>query len=438
MNILLVTTYFYPQNRIPVLRVGQWAKYWALQGHHVTVLTTLKYPFLGPYGLQPALPDGVEVVEVPYLPRWLHRSPATGHPGTAPRQPANASLLRRQLRKWRSYIGSLCDVHDLWIRPAQRRGLELMAHRRYDAIVSSFSPPAVHVVASRLKAAHPEAVWLADFRDLWANNHITSARGVLRRIEDALERRSLTGRADLLATVSQPLADVLQARYPDMSVVVLENGFDPQEFPDWSERLRTPPEVGDTLRICYTGTLYPGRRDPTPLLDALNRLIDAGRLDAQRVAVDFYGQNEKELATILAQHDGNRHGIVRAHGFVSRDEALAAQARSSLLLLLESAEPEARGVMTGKLFEYLVSGKPILGVGLDEDSVAAALIRDTGTGFCSRNPHEIAAVLAQALETGRFGFYAPVAERIAPYARDRQAEAITHRLSGAKEQRSCS
>src|SRR5690606_41574206 len=114
------------------------------------------------------------------------------------------------------------------------------------------------------------------------------------------------------------------------------------------------------------------------------------------------------------------------------------QAASSAMLLRESGEPEARGVTTAKLFMYLVSGKPILGIGLDEDSVAAALIRDTGTRFCSRNPHEIAAVLAQALETGRFGLYAPVAERIAPYARDRQAEAITHRLSGAKEQRPCS
>lgn len=436
MNILLVTTYFYPQNRVPVLRVGQWAKYWALQGHHVTVLTTLKYPFLGPYGLQPDLPDGVEVVEVPYLPRWLHRPPPTTQPADAPGQSgasSSTSALRRQLRKLRTHIGSLVDIHDLWVGPARRKGLELMAERSYDVIVSSFSPPAVHIVASRLKAAHPDVAWMADFRDLWAANHITSAKGVLGWIEGAIERRSLAGRADLLTTVSEPLAQVLQARYPDLAVQVVENGFDPHEFPGWQQRLQRPPLVGDTLRICYTGTLYPGRRDPALLLEAINTLIDDGTLDRQRVVVDFYGQNEKELAAMLARSDGNRHGIVHAHGLVSRSEALAAQARSSLLLLLESAEPEARGVMTGKLFEYLVSGIPVLGVGIDTESVAGALLHHTGTGFSSRSSDEIATQLARAVESGRFSFYDPRPERIEPYARDRQALEIVTRLSAARD-----
>jgi len=437
MNILLVTTYFYPQNRIPVLRVGQWAKYWALQGHRVTVLTTWKYPFLGPYGLHPALPAGVEVVEIPYLPQWMLRRPENAAPSAPDGAPAGPSALRRRVRQWRARIGSLIDIHDLWIAPARRKGLELMAQQRYDAIVSSFSPPAAHMVASRLKAAHPETVWLADFRDLWANNHITSARGVLRSVESVLERRSLRGRADMLATVSEPLADELRHRYPGLPVSVIENGFDPEEFPDWRARIRTPPAVGGTLRICYAGTLYPGRRDPTPLFEAVNRLIDEGVLDRRSVALDFYGQNEVELASILAASRGNRHGIVHAHGFVPRAEALAAQARSSLLLLLESPAPDARGVMTGKLFEYLVSGVPIVAVGIDAQTAAGAVIEQTGTGFCARSADDIAERLRQALAGGRFDFYAPRAERIAAYARDRQARGIVEQLERIKEAQPC-
>lgn len=439
MRIMLVSSYFYPQNRIPVLRVGQWAKYWALQGHEVTVLTTRKYPFLGPYGLSPGLPDTVEVVEVPYLPDWLRkrmerRAPSRGSKAT---EESSGQRLRARIRRLRGHIGSLFDIHDLWVGPARRKGLALMAARPYDAIISSFSPPAVHLVASRLKAAHPDIPWVADFRDLWADNHITSARGILRHIERTLERRTIGGRADALMTVSEPLAETLRQRYPAQPAWVVENGFDPEEFTDWRARIRTPPDSRGMLRICYAGTLYPGRRDPTPLFDAVNRLIDTGVLDRRQVAIDFYGQNEKELADILARCHGNRHGIVHAHGFVSRNDSLASQACSSLLLLLESAEPEARGVLTGKLFEYLVSGIPILAVGIDSNNAAGALLQRTGTGICARTTEEIEQILTEAMQDGRFGFYQPQAEKIAAYARDRQAREILEQLSRMKEAISC-
>lgn len=439
MRILLVTTYFYPQNRIPVLRVGQWAKYWALQGHEVTVLTTEKYPFLGPYGLSPQLPDSVEVVEVPFLPDWLRKRLARSGTSTGgvPSGESTGQRLRQRVRTWRSHIGSLVDIHDMWIAPALRKGLELLSRRPYDAIVSSFSPPAAHIVATRIKARHPEIVWLADFRDLWAHNHITSARGILRSIESTLEKRSIRNKADALMTVSEPLAESLRQRYPQHPVWVIENGFDPEEFPDWRERLRPAPSAAGMLRICYAGTLYPDRRDPTPLLMAINRLIDNGVLSRDQVALDFYGQNEKELTAILERCNGNRHGIVHAHGFVSRQESLAAQARSSLLLLLESSEPAARGVLTGKLFEYLVSGIPILAVGVDGENAAAALLHHTGTGLSALTAEEIESILERSLRSGCFGFYQPQPERIAQYARDRQASHIVGEMTRIREARPC-
>ena len=442
MRILLISSYFYPQNRVPVLRVGQWAKYWAQQGHEVTVLTTHKYPFLGPYGLSPELPPGVTVVEVPFLPEWLRERLArrSGAPAAGDNTVATGTAgdhLRQRVRKLRGYIGSLIDIHDLWVGPARRRGMELMAARHHDVIVSSFSPPAAHMIACRLKAAHPDAVWLADFRDLWANNHITSARSVLRWMENALEQRTVGNRADALCTVSTPLAEDLRSRYPDLPVWVVENGFDPEEFPGWESRLKPGRPVSRPLRICYAGTLYPGRRDPSPLFDAVNSLIDNGVIDRRQIAIDFYGQNEKELAEILHRCHGNRHGIVHAHGFVSREESLAAQSRSDLLLLLESSEPAARGVLTGKLFEYLVSGIPVLAVGIDERSAAAGVLQHTGTGCCATRSEAIASILRRAVDTGHFDFYSPQPERISSYARDRQAEHIVSRLSQLKEAQPC-
>jgi len=155
------------------------------------------------------------------------------------------------------------------------------------------------------------------------------------------------------------------------------------------------------------------------------------------VSIDFYGQNEKELGAILERCHGNRHGVVHAHGFVSRSDSLAAQARSSLLLLLESSEPAARGVLTGKLFEYLVSGIPVLAVGIDSSNAAGELLLRTGTGFCARTSDEIADMLTQAVNTGRFDFYAPKADLITSFSRDRQAYGIAERLNLLREAQPC-
>ncbi|RTZ42385.1 hypothetical protein EKL30_11735 [Candidimonas sp. SYP-B2681] len=435
-KILLVSCFFYPQNRIPVLRIGQWAKCWASQGHSVTVLTTKKYSFMGPFGLEADLPPGVTVVEVPSLPTWLQsrmKNPAakTGQQTftTASTKAPAETGLKKRIRVLRQYIGSMLDINDLWISPAYHAGMRLLAEDHYDVIVSSYSPPATHVVASKLKRQHPNLVWFADFRDLWVNNHITSAKGIFKTLENIKERRTLGGLADAIITVSKPLAVDLQSRYPALPVWVIENGFDPQEFPTWMESLSAAPQLADCITICYAGTIYPNRRDPTPLFNAVNELIDAGLISADKVSIEFYSQNERELNEIIERTCANRHNIIKIKGFVSRQTSLEAQRKSNLLLLLESGEPEAKGMLTGKVFEYMVSGIPILAVGIDNTHAAGELLEKTGTGFCSNDPQELKKLLLAAIASNQFSFYKPHKDLIAKYARDKQAQSIIERLT---------
>jgi glycosyltransferase involved in cell wall biosynthesis len=436
-KILLVSCFFYPQNRIPVLRIGQWAKCWAAQGHSVTVLTTEKYDFMGPFGLEANLPPGVTVVEVPSLPTWLRsrmKKPKGKGSGQLPATTlsTNGSVetaLKKRIRVLRQYIGSTLDINDLWIAPAYRAGMRLLAQGDYDVIVSSYSPPATHVVASKLKKQHPNLVWFADFRDLWVNNHITSAKGIFRRLENIKERRTLQGRADAIITVSKPLAVDLQSRYPALPVWVVENGFDPQEFPTWMESLSATPQLADCITICYAGTIYPNRRDPTPLFTAVNELIDAGLISKEKVSIEFYSQNEHELDEIIKRTLANRHNIIKIKGFVSRQTSLEAQRKSNLLLLLESGEPEAKGMLTGKVFEYMVSGIPILAVGIDNTHAAGELLEQTGTGFCSNDPQELKQLLLASFKSNQFSFYKPQTDLIGKYSRDKQAHSIIERLT---------
>ncbi|NYT62136.1 glycosyltransferase [Alcaligenaceae bacterium] len=436
-RILLISCSFYPQNRISVLRVGQWAKYWASQGHKVTVLTTRKYSFMGPFGLDGDLPKEVAVVEVPcrliWLQKWLGKhtnNPYASDSNCPSIDPTSRlSRLKSKAREIRQYIGSMFDIHDLWVAPARKAGMRLLAEQRYDVIVSSYSPPATHVVASKLKAKHPELVWFADFRDLWANNHITAAKGLFKILELAKEHRTIQNRADALITVSAPLAADLQTRHPDLPVWVIENGFDPEEFPSWMEAVSADPQLENHITICYTGTIYPNRRDPTPLFTAVNDLIDAGLISPDKVSIDFYSQNERELNNIIRLTAANRHNIIKIKGFVTRQASLEAQRKSSLLLLLESSEPDAKGMLTGKIFEYLVSGIPILAVGIDPTHAAAELLERTGTGICSNDTEELKQLLLAAIKFNRFSFYDPHKELIAKYSREKQAKSIIDRLA---------
>jgi hypothetical protein len=99
------------------------------------------------------------------------------------------------------------------------------------------------------------------------------------------------------------------------------------------------------------------------------------------------------------------------------------------LLLLESGKAEARGVLTGKLFEYLVSGTPILAVGIDRQNAAGELLESTGTGCCSTNADELKQLFLAATKSGKFDFFNPRIELITQYSRDKQAQLIIDRLS---------
>src|SRR5690606_41379053 len=144
----------------------------------------------------------------------------------------------------------------------------------------------------------------------------------------------------------------------------------------------------------------------------------------EKIAIEFYGQNEKELEEIIRRTCANRHNVIKIKGFVSRQVSLEAQRRSDLLLLLESGEPLAKGMLTGKVFEYLVSGIPILAVGIDNTHAAGELLENTGTGYCASDTDELKRLLLAAIELKHFSFYRPRKDLIARFSRQIQARSI--------------
>lgn len=254
------------------------------------------------------------------------------------------------------------DYEAGWQPHAVRAGLHLLSRERFDAILSSSGPGTAHVISRELKD-HSKLPWLADLRDLWTQHYYYPWSPIRQAIERRLELRTLSA-ADALTTVSTPLADKLRELHRHRRIQAIPNGFDPDE------QERDSPPLTKEFTITYTGTLYPRKQDPSFLFEAIRDL---------RVKVRFFGRvlDPAWLEGLIEQYGvRDRVDVI---GVRSREEVLRAQRESQLLLLLDWMDPEQPGVYTGKVFEYLAAGRPILSIGR-EGGVVRDLLDETGAG----------------------------------------------------------
>jgi hypothetical protein len=174
-------------------------------------------------------------------------------------------------------------------------------------------------------------------------------------------------------------------------VATIYNGYDPLDF-DFtvSSSPSSPARPNAPLIIGYTGGIYPGRRDPTPLFMALKMLGEMG----DRFRVVFCGTDPLHVWP-LAERAGVAR-LVEVRPGIPYAESLMFQRQSDVLLLMQWNDPREQGNCPGKFFEYIASLRPILVLGL-EDGVPATITRERSAGFCSNDPPTIARQLQRWL-----------------------------------------
>jgi glycosyltransferase involved in cell wall biosynthesis len=229
--------------------------------------------------------------------------------------------------------------------------------------------------------------WIAEFRDHFADNPYSNLPAWRNPIDRWIERRVVRSAAACV-TVSEPMAATLRARHGKPTFVVL-NGYDGAV-----RRTSTLSSPEAPLTILYTGIIYPGRRDPSALFAALASL---GPL-AKDVEVTFHGQDLRGVAALARHYHVSEQ--VRVLGTIAHCDALARQQAADVLLLLLWNDPREVGVYTGKFFEYVGAGRPILAAG-SQDGVAAQLIRERGLGVVATDSSAIAVALRGWLKEKR-------------------------------------
>ena len=392
MNILIITHHFPPENAMASLRPYSWAKYWNKFGHQVCVLTTQKELFDGPQTLELDC-ESFKVVALSYLSKQKSRTHSRLNPGKiASRRVRQQQFLKRLVLMSRRIrqatgTGALLSVRSLWIIPSVKTALRLHKGNPFDLVVSTYGPPAPHIIAGILKRRVSSLYWIADYRDLWNDYNAETRRWPFSTIEAQVER-TFVKRSNLITTVSQPLCTILERKF-NKRVISIENGFDISDL-----QLRRDnffPKDG-TVRLVYTGRVHSQKRDPSPLFSAIQKLLETGAATTENLEVLFYSNEIGILQKLI--DDFGISKIVKIAGFVDRASSLSIQCSADALIFLDWNDPSIDGILTGKIFEYIFAGKPILGIGSDETRSAGRLIRDSGTGVCLGNsPDKIADVL---------------------------------------------
>jgi glycosyltransferase involved in cell wall biosynthesis len=352
MRILIITYFFPPYNTIGAVRLGKIAKYLTKFGHEVRVVTA-KNQSLG-LELQTSLELEIPSSNVLYT-RWLDLSKLK--PG----------FLKGQI---------LSNGHVGWLPFALFTTNRLLRSWKPDLIFASAMPTVSLMVGYGVSVRH-KIPFIAELRDLWIDDFIVKYSPKRRIVEESLERKVLS-HATSVITVSPPLAEILRKKY-NKEIDVVYNGFDQEDY-EQTHEIKYPKE--DALSIVYTGTLYENYRDPSPLFEAMH-ILDTQK---DQICVKFFGEDGDKVIE-LAKRFGVEQSVKTSFRVPYRDSTRI-QRKSDILLLLLWLDPRARGMYTGKLFEYIGARRPILAIGHPDNDVAD-LIRERNLGFVSLDPKEI-------------------------------------------------
>ena len=389
MKVLIVSVYFPPAGGGGVQRPLKLATHLPGLGHEVHVLA-------------PDDPKWIHTDEnLPLPPQaTVHRARYLGPRGRKAAEELRAArglarlLLRVRLLPRRFLVP---DENVPWLLTAIPAAKRIVREHGIDVVITTSPPNSVHLVGAAVQQATGVA-WVADLRDsLILHPHRRSDESWVVRLKEQTDHwvaRRVARRADAIIGVSEQIAEEARAAVAatggHAEVVHIPNGSD---FDDFDGITYAP---GPRFRITHAGSFF-GKRDPKPFLTALKALDDPAVV--ARFAGDFRSA-DREWAE--AQGFGDQLELIP---YVPRRRSLELQRESeALLLLIPDAGGRGKGVLSGKVFEYLAAERPVLAA-VPVDGAAADLIRETGAGVVAPpdDPEQLRAALADLVARWRAG-----------------------------------
>ncbi len=260
------------------------------------------------------------------------------------------------------------DARVFWVKPSVVFLEKYILENDIDTIVTSGPPHSLHLIGLELK--HKLNVkWLADFRDPWTTiGYHKSLRlsNYAAKKHKKLERQVLNA-ADTIIVTSNSTKTEFQA-ITNKPIEVITNGFDTENV--------VKQALDTKFSLAHIGSFL-SDRNPQLLWECLVELISEIPHFGSHLEIKLIGAVSQEVLETIAQFGLNPY--LNNLGYVSHSEAIAHQRKSQVLLLIEINSEDTKSIIPGKLFEYMVSGRPIVAIG-PHDSDFAEIITNTNTG----------------------------------------------------------
>jgi glycosyltransferase involved in cell wall biosynthesis len=260
------------------------------------------------------------------------------------------------------------DARVFWVKPSVTFLKRYLKEHQIDTIITTGPPHSLHLIGLQLKK-ELNITWLADFRDPWTtigyHKELKLSSWAARK-HKALEKEVMNSCDQLIVT--SPTTKIEFEAITTKPIEVITNGYD-------LEQVSKKP-LDEKFTLAHIGSLL-SARNPIILWKALQELIAENRVFKEQFQLKLIGAVSAEVEESIAKFGLSNH--VNNLGYLSHDDAIVAQCSSQVLLLIEIDSEETKCIIPGKLFEYMVSERPIIAIGPAKADFAQ-IIKETNTG----------------------------------------------------------
>ncbi|CAD0220602.1 glycosyl transferase family 1 [Chryseobacterium sp. D764] len=369
-KILIITYYWPPAGGPGVQRWLKFAKYLPDFGWKPIIYTpeNPSYPLLDET-LMKDVPENIEMVRTkiwePYqLAEKLNKSNKKFKAGQF--DVGKNQSWKSRLSIWVRGNFFIPDARVFWVKPSIKFLEKYLKENKIDTIVTSGPPHSLHLIGLGLKNNIPSLKWIADFRDPWTEisyyKHLKltkSSDQKHRQLESAVFKN-----ADI--TLATSYTDAENFRKAGANAVCITNGFDESD----SDSKVKGQNSKDQFTLSYIGVLEQ-LRNPENLWKALDELVKENAEFAADFTLKFVGRIDDKILQSIENSSLKNH--IQNLGYLAHGKAVEEMQNSDLLLITNFPNESSKGIIPGKIFEYLASGKQILSFGPDKADVAKIL-----------------------------------------------------------------
>jgi len=420
-KVLVIVYYWPPSGGAGVQRWLKFVKYLPQFDWQPTVITTLAgdYPALDT-SLLADVPANVKVVrtKTPTFGKFFNKKGEKNLPYGSLEIRPNDSFCKK-ITFWIRLNLIVPDARKFWNKYAYKAACQELRKERYEAIITSGPPHSTHLVGRKLKQKFG-VKWLADFRDPWTK--IDYLEKVKRSKLTAKLDRKLEAKVvhdcDLVLSINQKILHDLAAGEKGK---IISNGFDASDFAGKKKQLN------QKFTISYFGNIT-GERNPAIVLQALNYLTEF----VSNLQLDFWGNVSRDVQAELLAADKNH--LIVFHDYISHEQVLQEMIDSDLLLLIINNVPDNKGILTGKIYEYLGAGVPVLGIGPIAGE-AAEILQKTNAGqmFDYKDENSIKDFIARIYENRLKGRTADHSAAVGSFSRQELTKELAEILASMCE-----